>query len=237
MQNKSHNHVNKPRTFSKGRTRSELKITPIKRMLTKKGYKLVFRHGLKTIITKVVRMRYPRDMEHIGYNIRSDHDACTSNASGKERYWIIKSMHVGVELMYKHEWTIDRTSHSDSHPPLWMTTGRLVSEKSDKMTCRSEWMPRLEKFSEKSCQALSSRNWIWEGVGSEEKDAPERRGFRDGVDFRLGVIENVRYVCMKMHEHVVCNSKNIMGSAQSNPTNTQSFQQSKHTSKMHETVL
>ena len=29
---------------------------------------------------------------------------------------------------------------------------------------------------------------------------------------------------MKMHKHVICNSKNIMGSAQSNPTSTQSFQ-------------
>ena len=42
---------------------------------------------------------------------------------------------------------------------------------------------------------------------------------------------------MKMHEHVICNSKNIMGSTQSNPTSTQSFQQRKHTSKMHEAVL
>ena len=50
-------------------------------------------------------------------------------------------------------------------------------------------------------------------------------------------IENVRYVCMQMHEHVTCNIKNIMGSAQSNPTNTQSVQQSKHTPIMHETLL
>ena len=42
---------------------------------------------------------------------------------------------------------------------------------------------------------------------------------------------------MKMHKHVICNSKNIMGSTQSNPTSTHSFQQSKHTTKMHETVL
>ena len=42
-------------------------------------------------------------------------------------------------------------------------------------------MPRREKFSEKSLWALSSRNLTWEGVESEE-DAPERRGFRDGVD-------------------------------------------------------
>ena len=93
----------------------------------------------------------------------------------------------------------------------------------------------------------------------EEQKALERRRFQDGVDFHLGAIEqlterkrhaakhqsqsiyknkeNVRYVCMKMHEHVICNRKTIMGSAQSNPPNTQLFQQSKHTSKMHETML
>ena len=36
---------------------------------------------------------------------------------------------------------------------------------------------------------------------------------------------------MKMHEHVTCKLKNIMDSAQSNPNNTQSLLQSKHTSK------
>ena len=50
-------------------------------------------------------------------------------------------------------------------------------------------------------------------------------------------IKNGRYVCMQMHKHVICNSKDIMGSAQYNPTSTQSFQQCKHTSKMHEAVL
>ena len=50
-------------------------------------------------------------------------------------------------------------------------------------------------------------------------------------------IENVMYVCVKMHKYVIYNSKNIMGSAQSNPTGTQSFQQTKHTTKMHETML
>ena len=156
-------------------------------------------------------------------------------------------------------------SYNNSQPLLWMTVGRSVLEKFDKMTWHSEWIACLEKFSEKSCRALSSWNRTWEGVGSEEENALKRRGFQDGVDFHLGAIEqltkrmrekererhaekhqsqsiyknieNVRYVYMKMHKHVICNSKNIMGSAQSNPTDTQSFQQSKHTSKMHETLL
>ena len=53
-------------------------------------------------------------------------------------------------------------------------------------------MPRREKFSEKSFRALSSRNWMWDGVGSEgeeEEDDSKRRGFRDVVDLRLGAIE------------------------------------------------
>ena len=131
----------------------------------------------------------------------------------------------------------------------------LESEKSNRMTWRSEWMPHREKFSKKSLQALSSRNLMWDGVESvegEEEDAPKRRGFRDGVDFYLGSIEqlterkrerergggdkqkstntfNINKIkkngtyAWKMHEHVTCKSKNIMGSTQSNPTSTHHF--------------
>ena len=67
--------------------------------------------------------------------------------------------------------------------------GRSVLAKSTKMTRHSEWTPRQEKFSEKSFRASSSQNLIWEGVGSEEDDALERKGFWDGVDLRLGVID------------------------------------------------
>ena len=50
-------------------------------------------------------------------------------------------------------------------------------------------MPHLQKFSEKSFRALSSRNRTEEGVGSKKEDAPERRGFWDKVDLRLGATE------------------------------------------------
>ena len=67
--------------------------------------------------------------------------------------------------------------------------GRLVLEKSDKMTWYSEWIPHLEKFSEKSVQVLSSQFRIEERVGSEEEvDALEWRGFWDEVDLRLGAM-------------------------------------------------
>ena len=49
-------------------------------------------------------------------------------------------------------------------------------------------MPRLEKFSKNSLRALSSWNYTWEGMVSEEEDAPEQRGFWDGTNFCLGAI-------------------------------------------------
>ena len=50
-------------------------------------------------------------------------------------------------------------------------------------------MPRLEKFSENSLKASSSRNRTVEGEGLVDEEAPEQRGFQVGVDLRLGVID------------------------------------------------
>ena len=50
-------------------------------------------------------------------------------------------------------------------------------------------MPRLEKFSENTLKALSSRNQTVEGEGSVDEEAPEQTGFRAGVDLRLGAID------------------------------------------------
>ena len=85
-------------------------------------------------------------------------------------------------------------SHSDSHPLLWMTEGRLVSAKSDRMTRHSltrhsERMPRLEKFFENALKTSSSWNRTLEGQGSEDEEAPERKGVRARVDLRLGAID------------------------------------------------
>ena len=49
-------------------------------------------------------------------------------------------------------------------------------------------MPHLEKFCENALKASSSRNRTLEGEGSVEEEAPERRGFRAGVDLRLSTI-------------------------------------------------
>ena len=50
-------------------------------------------------------------------------------------------------------------------------------------------MLRLEKFSENTLKASSSQNRTLEGEGLEDEEAPERRGVRVGVDFRLGAID------------------------------------------------
>ena len=50
-------------------------------------------------------------------------------------------------------------------------------------------MPSLEKSSENALKASSSRNRTIEGEGLEDEEAPERRGFRAGVDLRLGAID------------------------------------------------
>ena len=50
-------------------------------------------------------------------------------------------------------------------------------------------MPHLENFSENALKASSSRNRTVEGEGSEDEEAPERRGFWAGVDLRLGAID------------------------------------------------
>ena len=49
-------------------------------------------------------------------------------------------------------------------------------------------MPCLEKFFENALKAISSRNRTVEGEGSVDEEAPKRRGFRAGVDLRLGAI-------------------------------------------------
>ena len=49
-------------------------------------------------------------------------------------------------------------------------------------------MPHLEKFSENALKASSSLNQTLEGEGSVDEEAPKRRGFRVGVDLRLGAI-------------------------------------------------
>ena len=62
VENKCRDHVKKPRAFCKAQTVSELTLTPLRRMHTESRFEFVFRHSLKTLITRVVRKLYPREI-------------------------------------------------------------------------------------------------------------------------------------------------------------------------------
>ena len=65
--------------------------------------KLVFGHSPQTLTTRVIKMRYPRDMWYLGYKILSEYDTCTSECRGKLRYKGIDTVYIRVKLMYKHD--------------------------------------------------------------------------------------------------------------------------------------
>ena len=83
-------------------------LTPSSRALTKRRHELIPRHCPQTLTSRIVRKLYPRDMKHIHNQLRYDRNVRTSDASEKERYWTIYTVHVGVELLDKHERTCDR---------------------------------------------------------------------------------------------------------------------------------
>ena len=130
-----------------------------------------------------------------------------------------------------------------------MTVGKSVLAKSARKTWHSEWMPCLEKFSQNALWASSSWNRRERGAESKDEEALEWRGFRVGVDLRLGDIDTtivnrkrgrerktikksqaiqIKQVYWKesvyaweMHEHVTCKTHCIMGSTQSKSISTQ----------------
>ena len=57
-----HHHVKESQTFCKARAWGVLFPTPYGRHLTKVRQKLISRHSLKTLTTRVIRMRYTQDM-------------------------------------------------------------------------------------------------------------------------------------------------------------------------------
>ena len=58
--------------------------------------------------TRIVRKLYPKDPKHIYNQLWCDRNVRTSNASEKERYWMINPVHVGVKLLDKHKRTCNR---------------------------------------------------------------------------------------------------------------------------------
>ena len=82
---------------------------PIYETPTEGGNHLVFGHSPQMLTSEVVRMLYPRNTEHIGYQLRYNNNTHTLNTSMKERYRRIESMHVGVKHLDQH----GRTSGQD----------------------------------------------------------------------------------------------------------------------------
>ena len=60
------------------------------------------------LTTEVVSKLYPLHMLQLEYKIQSDYNMRTSNPNDKMRYRIVKSVHVGVKLLYDHRKTSDR---------------------------------------------------------------------------------------------------------------------------------
>ena len=60
---KGHHHVQKPQAFCNGRTVSELALTPLGRTLTKSEFELILGHSPQTLITRVVKKLYPRNLK------------------------------------------------------------------------------------------------------------------------------------------------------------------------------
>ena len=86
MEYKSHHHVQKPPAFCKGRTVNELALTPLRRMLTERGFELILGYSPQTLITRIVRKLYPRNPKHIRNKLLCDRNTRTSNASKEKRY-------------------------------------------------------------------------------------------------------------------------------------------------------
>ena len=65
MQNKSHHHVHKYRTFSKRSTWCKQTLTPSSRALTKGRHELIPGHSPQTLTTRIVKKLYPMNPKHI----------------------------------------------------------------------------------------------------------------------------------------------------------------------------
>ena len=89
VENKCHDHVQKPRAFCKAQIISELMLTPLRRALTKSRFEFVFRHSLKTLITRVVRKLYPREIRIMVYFQRTINLISTVNSLTKIDYKLI----------------------------------------------------------------------------------------------------------------------------------------------------
>ena len=78
----------------------------------------------------------------------------------------------------------------------------------------TKWVPRWSGFMFRCHDTTNVRN-------KERGREKERQLEKHQTRYNITNIETGRYVCMKMHKHMTCKFKRIMGSAQSKPTSTQ----------------
>ena len=83
-------------------------VTPRRRCLTEERHEFILGHSPQMIATRVVKMRYPRNVQYLEYKIRSNYNAYNPNASDKLGYRVIKSAHSLVKFLYNHGRACDR---------------------------------------------------------------------------------------------------------------------------------
>ena len=98
-------------------------------------------------------------------------------------------MHVGVELLDKHERTGDRDVTQWLLSPIVNDRGKVGVGKVRQNDLAFRMNASSREVLRNALKASSSRNRMLEGEGSDDEEAPERRGFRAGVDLRLGAID------------------------------------------------
>ena len=138
--------------------------------------------------TRIVRKLYPKDPKHIYNQLWCDRNVRTSNASEKERYWMINPVHVGVKLLDKHKSTSDRDVTQWLPSPTVNDNGKVsVGE----VRRRSKWMPRREKF---------SKNVMW-ASSSLQKPKKERSRIRRRKGTRMKRVLSWSGFTLRCHRH------------------------------------
>ena len=177
-------------TFSKRSTWCEKTLTLSSRALTKRRHELIPGHYPQTLTTRIVRKLYPRNMKHICNQLWCDRDVRTSDMSEKERYWTIYPVYIGVKLLDQHERTCVRDVTQWLPSPTMYNRGKVSVGKVQQYDL-AFWMNALSRKVLRECLVgiIITELKRERGAKSEDEEASEWRGFRVGVDLRLGVID------------------------------------------------
>ena len=140
--------------------------------------------------TRIVTKLYPRDPKHIRNKLRCDKNARTLNANEEKRYWMINSVYVRVKFLDKHERTSDREVTQWLPFPTVNDSGKFSVGK----VRQNDLAFRMNTSSRKVLREclvsiIVTKPKRERGAELEDEETPEWRGFRAGVDLRLGAID------------------------------------------------